>query len=145
GCADEGDPCTSDVCDGAGACTHTPILQCVTTTTSRTSTSTTTTTTSTSTTTTLSPDLCVDADGDGEIDSRDRCPNTPAGAEVDDAGCSLAQFCATFDAPTRDGARNCKKADWNNDEPAMSARDRDCTIDRGSQGTLDDRCVPNAP
>lgn len=30
-----------------------------------------------------------DADGDGVLDSMDRCPNTPAGVEVDNRGCPL--------------------------------------------------------
>ncbi len=30
-----------------------------------------------------------DSDGDGVVDSRDRCPNTPAGAEVDQYGCPV--------------------------------------------------------
>src|SRR5262249_14477696 len=49
-----------------------------------------------------------DEDGDGERDSNDRCPGTPTGEVVDDAGCSLTQFCSRFDATTRDGARACK-------------------------------------
>ncbi len=31
----------------------------------------------------------VDSDGDGVMDDKDRCPNTPAGAEVDMQGCPL--------------------------------------------------------
>ncbi|WP_439100824.1 OmpA family protein [Congregibacter sp.] len=31
----------------------------------------------------------VDSDGDGVMDDKDRCPNTPAGAEVDMDGCAL--------------------------------------------------------
>ena len=30
-----------------------------------------------------------DSDGDGMSDSKDKCPNTPAGVQVDDAGCPL--------------------------------------------------------
>ncbi|OOZ35681.1 OmpA family protein [Solemya velesiana gill symbiont] len=30
-----------------------------------------------------------DADGDGVVDSKDKCPNTPAGAPVDAMGCAL--------------------------------------------------------
>lgn len=32
----------------------------------------------------------LDSDGDGVIDERDRCPNTPAGTRVDADGCELA-------------------------------------------------------
>jgi hypothetical protein len=35
---------------------------------------------------------CNDADLDGVSNSRDRCPNTPQGAEVDDRGCSCDQL-----------------------------------------------------
>ncbi len=30
-----------------------------------------------------------DSDGDGVVDSKDMCPNTPAGVKVDDAGCPI--------------------------------------------------------
>ena len=30
-----------------------------------------------------------DSDGDGVVDSKDNCPNTPAGVKVDDAGCPI--------------------------------------------------------
>ena len=36
-----------------------------------------------------------DADADGVPDPLDKCPNTPAGAQVDDGGCSKAEFCAS--------------------------------------------------
>lgn len=87
---------------------------------------------------------CVapDTDADGEVNPTDRCPATPPGEPVDDSGCSQAQFCATFDATTRDGARACKRADWQNDEPLMKGKQRDCTVDRATLGTADDRCVP---
>ena len=135
-CADDGDPCTADQCGSSGVCTHAAIPDCAVST---------TTSTSTSTTTSLPAGSCVDSDGDGEIDSRDRCPDTPPHTEVDDGGCSLVQFCASFDVTVRAGARACKKADWKNDEPVMPSRQRDCTIERGGHGTLDDRCIPSAP
>jgi hypothetical protein len=61
--------------------------------------------------------LFVDTDGDGEDDTTDACPDTPAGAEVDMGGCSQDQFCRS-----RSGARLgwgllvCSLADWRNDE-----------------------------
>ena len=87
----------------------------------------------------------VDADGDGESDTTDRCPGTPTGVPVDDSGCSPAQFCGKFDATTRDGARTCKKADWQNDEPLMRrGQSADCVFDKGtSKAPIDDRCVPS--
>jgi hypothetical protein len=94
-------------------------------------------------------DVCApsgpDDDGDGEQDSTDPCPSTPLGADVDQAGCSIEEFCARFDATTRDGARACKKADWKNDEPVMRGAEADCAVDKGSRGTEDDRCVPAEP
>ena len=58
-----------------------------------------------------------DSDGDGEHDDTDACPGTPAGAEVDQAGCSLAEFCAGFDVAGASRKSPCNQADWQNDEP----------------------------
>lgn len=84
----------------------------------------------------------ADADQDGKRDLDDLCPNTASGAAVDPAGCSQAQFCAQFDATTRQGKRACKRADWNNNEPAMGHADRDCMVFRSAAGAMDDRCLP---
>jgi OOP family OmpA-OmpF porin len=35
------------------------------------------------------PQACVDTDGDGVCDDKDRCPGTPAGTRVDSNGCPL--------------------------------------------------------
>jgi hypothetical protein len=85
---------------------------------------------------------CVDTDDDGEADSGDACPDTPVGAEVDSAGCSVAQFCAQHDATSRSGQELCKLADWLNDEPRMKKKGRDCDFQKGKRGSEDDRCVP---
>ena len=61
----------------------------------------------------------TDSDGDGEDDATDRCPATPAGTPVDEAGCNLAQFCAAR-------AATCMRNDWMNDEPGVK-KPRDCT------------------
>jgi cysteine-rich repeat protein len=71
-----------------------------------------------------------DGDGDGEPDVKDRCPGTLPGAPVDDAGCSLAQFCASFDVSTVQGALRCRFADWGNDEPLMGLLGGDCRVER---------------
>ena len=71
-----------------------------------------------------------DADGDGEPDALDRCPGTAPGAPVDDAGCSPAQFCASFDVSTAQGALHCRFADWRNDEPLMALFGGDCHVER---------------
>jgi hypothetical protein len=57
-----------------------------------------------------------DADGDGEHDDTDACPGTSAGA-VDQAGCSLAQFCAGYAVSGTNRNSPCNQADWENDEP----------------------------
>ena len=35
--------------------------------------------------------IIMDSDGDGVIDSKDLCPNTPVGESVDSDGCSSSQ------------------------------------------------------
>lgn len=105
-----------------------------------------TTTTFAGATTTTTTFICSpDTDGDGEIDLTDECPGTHADQPVDQAGCSLLQFCSRIDATTREGLRECKKADWQNDEPFMRPRDADCVVDRGARTKGDERCVPVVP
>jgi syndecan 4 len=62
----------------------------------------------------------IDDDADGEHDFDDRCPNTPAGEPIDDAGCSLAEFCARQ-------TLSCANADWRNDEPGAK-KPGDCFV-----------------
>jgi len=62
--------------------------------------------------------LGPDQDGDGESDVTDRCKNTPKGAEVDDSGCSIEQFC---EKNTKLNA--CLNSDWKNDEPNHKPND----------------------
>jgi mono/diheme cytochrome c family protein len=61
----------------------------------------------------------ADSDADGRRDQEDACPETAAGADVDQGGCSVEQFCTAIDATTKTGQKVCKKADWRNDEPIM--------------------------
>ena len=82
----------------------------------------------------------ADADGDGVIDSVDACPDTPAATDVDQVGCSLAQFCGTIDTSTKAGQKACKKSDWKNDEPLLGKKTADCVYDK--KGTQ--LCVPVA-
>jgi hypothetical protein len=92
-----------------------------------------------------------DTDDDGVPDAYDDCPVTPAMEAVDVAGCSQAEFCAAIDATTRDGFKACQRADWNNDEPAMSLSKKkgqiDCIVDKVGRGRDDDLCVvaPSVP
>jgi hypothetical protein len=86
--------------------------------------------------------VAPDQDGDGEADTTDACPNTPEGAEVDQAGCSLAQFCAAVDATTAQGAKVCKNSDWRNDNPLAASNKGDCKVKKGNPGRADDLCVP---
>lgn len=62
-------------------------------------------------------DSRLDSDGDGEPDARDRCPNTPSGAAIDDAGCSLEEFCSRYSGVHAAQIARCFAADWANDEP----------------------------
>jgi hypothetical protein len=86
----------------------------------------------------------TDGDTDGEADATDRCLGTPAGADADDAGCSLDQFCERVNVSTKSGASACKRADWKNDEPLMKAKEADCRVDKRGKGRADDRCVPSS-
>ena len=45
----------------------------------------------------MTASVCPDADGDNVCDDRDRCPNTPKGAPVDDRGCWIAAYNQFFD------------------------------------------------
>ena len=64
-----------------------------------------------------------DADGDGEEDSTDACPNSAWGAEVDDAGCTRVQFCEAVDPAARHAWKRCVLADWRNDSPVYKPED----------------------
>lgn len=88
----------------------------------------------------LQAEIFTDGDMDGEHDATDRCPNTPVGEEVDDGGCSLVEYCSTFDANTREGRKGCLLADWKNDE---AGRVRDCTLEIVNFRPRDVQCVPD--
>jgi len=81
----------------------------------------------------LSPPF-LDADGDGEHDSTDRCPDTPPDSEVDDDGCDLKAFCGAIEIEGFRSLRDCHLADWRNDEIARSARD--CVVSRRGIGLV---------
>ncbi len=86
-----------------------------------------------------------DGDGDGEADPTDACPETAAGEEVDDAGCSLSQFCGDIPLEVPQGYKLCTHSDWGNDEPL--ATPRDCEVERPRyrhrrDGRGDATCVP---
>lgn len=91
----------------------------------------------------------ADEDEDGVLDGDDLCGGTLLGEPVDQEGCSQAEFCAGFDATTRDGANACKRADWTNDEAVMKlgkkAGEIDCIVDKGGKGSADDVCVVPTP
>jgi hypothetical protein len=84
----------------------------------------------------------VDEDGDGEDDATDACPATPFGQGVDDAGCSIEQFCGSFDPASHPPERiACLRADWRGDEPQLLQPD-DCAIDPGAgPGASNPACV----
>ena len=81
----------------------------------------------------------ADADGDGEHDFTDECPSTPTGDQVDQAGCSVEQFCARFDVSTGYGRASCNNADWKNNQPVgnpqnCKATQTKCVPQRGACG-----------
>ena len=79
----------------------------------------------------------VDSDGDGVIDSQDRCPNTPAGAKVNTDGCELDS----------DGDGVLDSKDRCPNTPAGAKVNADgCEMDGDGDGVVDskDRC-PNTP
>jgi OOP family OmpA-OmpF porin len=72
----------------------------------------------------------ADSDGDGVIDSEDRCPDTPAGAKVDARGCELD---SDGDGVV-DGKDKCP------DTPAGAKVDaRGCELDSDGDGVTDSR------
>ncbi len=77
-----------------------------------------------------------DADGDGEADPTDSCPDTTPDSPVDSAGCSQMQFCGQFSLETALGLFNCFRADWMDDE--LAPWPRDCGVSRGPAF----QCVP---
>ena len=79
-----------------------------------------------------------DADGDGEADVTDACPETPASADVDAAGCSQAEFCGNVAVRGLLDAYTCWLSDWRNDEPL---RAHDCKVSR-VRGSPSWSCVP---
>jgi OOP family OmpA-OmpF porin len=79
----------------------------------------------------------VDSDGDGVSDGMDRCPNTPAGADVDAYGCELDS--------DGDGVKD--SADECPDTPTgVRVDSRGCATDSDGDGVTDenDEC-PNTP
>jgi hypothetical protein len=85
----------------------------------------------------------ADADNDGLSNRYDHCSGTTSGAAIDNSGCSLVQFCSAINATTASGKTLCKKSDWKNDEPLMSAKEADCMVQKGGGGSADDLCVPH--
>lgn len=82
-------------------------------------------------------DKCVDSDKDGVCDNRDKCPDTPAGCEVDDDGCPVDS--------DKDGVIDCK--DKCPGTPAGYKVDKDgCCLDSDKDGVDDckDKC-PDTP
>ena len=85
----------------------------------------------------------MDADCDGVRDTTDECAGADPAADVDGAGCSLAQLCGCIDVTTPSGRKTCKGSDWRNDEPAMEVQaERHCFANSDPMaGRTDDRCV----
>ncbi|MFP3976990.1 OmpA family protein [Marinobacter sp. KMM 10035] len=74
------------------------------------------------------PQRTTDSDGDGVPDSRDQCPNTPAGATVDSTGCE----------PDADGDGVADARDACPDTPRGAMVDsRGCELDSDNDGVVD--------
>jgi len=88
------------------------------------------------------PPFCTDSDNDGHANDNDRCPFTEEGLEVDELGCSQAEFCERIKINVRRDARVCKKADWHNDQP-LANKTYDCHFDNNGTwfNRRDDECV----
>ena len=79
-----------------------------------------------------------DSDGDGVLENRDRCPDTPSGAQVDGTGCP-----SDSDADgVPDGVDRCA-----NTPPGASVNARGCTQDSDGDNIADglDRCPDTEP
>lgn len=75
----------------------------------------------------------LDSDGDTVPDGSDQCPGTAPAAAVDPLGCDQQQFCALFELDSKEGRRDCKKANW---YTSPTDRKRDCRVGPGAV------CVP---
>lgn len=75
----------------------------------------------------------ADADNDGVPDSRDQCPGTPAGVNVDSKGCERDN--------DSDGVAN-SKDQCPNTPPGASVNNRGCELDSDNDGVVDsqDQC-----
>lgn len=71
----------------------------------------------------------VDVDLDGVIDLKDQCPGTADGLEVDESGCSLAQFCSSIEISGVVSHILCYFADWKEDEGFIFGFD--CKVEDG--------------
>ncbi len=79
----------------------------------------------------------LDSDGDGVIDEKDKCPNTPKGRKVDANGCELD---SDGDGVV-DGLDKCP-----NTPPGRKVNAQGCELDSDGDGVMDglDKC-PNTP
>ncbi|UZE95469.1 OmpA family protein [Alkalimarinus alittae] len=87
-------------------------------------------------------DVDYDTDGDGVLDSKDQCPNTAAGTDVDSVGCAIVV------AP-RDGDKDGIEDSLDNCPNTPAGRTVDakgCELDADGDGVVDgaDQC-PNTP
>lgn len=81
--------------------------------------------------------LEYDKDGDGVLDSLDKCPNSRLGEEVDENGCDPFQFCEPFYC-----GFNCFYADWRNNEHGVEYPHDCAMVIVLREGTYEPRCVP---
>lgn len=84
--------------------------------------------------------ILIDEDGDGELDTTDACPGTAPEIAVDNAGCSIEQFCAAIDLDRKKGVAICIHSDWMNDESL--GKPADCAISKRKHRSSQAACVP---
>lgn len=79
----------------------------------------------------------VDSDGDGIVDSKDQCPDTPTGVAVDSRGCALDS--------DEDGVTD-SKDQCPTTPPRVSVDSKGCALDSDGDGVVDhlDEC-PSTP
>ncbi len=87
---------------------------------------------------TLNKHVRIDTDGDGVKDSRDACPETPAGTKVDSRGCPIPDYIKPSNDDDSDGVKN-RYDECPNTPLGTPVNDRGCpVVERIPKSTDDD-------
>ena len=80
----------------------------------------------------------IDSDGDGVKDSKDECPETPAGTKVDSRGCPVADYAKPSNDDDSDGVKN-RYDECPNTPRGTPVNDRGCpVVERAPKSNDDD-------